>query len=78
MKGGMFMLEDLTPPVKVFPCKVRDVAQELDESDSTIFMNAVANIAEWSNNGLAAELTRRGVYISEKAIRKHRRKECSC
>jgi len=78
MKGGMFMLEDLTPPVRVFPCKVRDVAQELDESDSTIFMNAIANLAEWSNNGLAAELTRRGVYISEKAIRKHRRKECSC
>jgi nitrous oxidase accessory protein NosD len=74
----MFMLEDLTPPVKVFPCKVRDVAQELDENDSIIFMNAVANLAEWSNNGLAAELTRRGVYISEKAIRKHRRKECSC
>ena len=72
------MLEDLTPPVRVFPCKVREVAQELHESDSTIFMNAIANFGEWSNNGLAAELTRRGVYISEKSIRKHRRKECSC
>ena len=72
------MLEDLTPPVRVFPCKVREVAQELDESDSTIFMNAIANLGEWSNNGLAAELTKRGVYISEKSIRKHRRKECSC
>ena len=72
------MLEDLTPPVRVFPCKVREVADSLDESDSTIFMNAIANPGEWSNNGLAAELTKRGVYISEKSIRKHRRKECSC
>ena len=72
------MLEDLKPPVKVFPCKVRDVAAELDEGDAVIFMNAVANLADWSNNGLADELKKRGVYISEKAIRKHRRKECSC
>jgi len=72
------MLEDLTPPVRVFPCKVREVADSLDENDSTIFMNAIANLGEWSNNGLAAELTKRGVYISEKSIRKHRRKECSC
>ena len=72
------MLEDLTPPVRVFPCKVREVADSLDESDSTIFMNAIGNLGEWSNNGLAAELTKRGVYISEKSIRKHRRKECSC
>lgn len=72
------MLEDLTPPQRVFPCKVRDLAEELDETDSTIFMNAIANIGEWSNNGLASALNKRGLYISEKAIRKHRRKECSC
>jgi hypothetical protein len=72
------MLEDLVPPQRVFPCKVRELSQELDESDATIFMKAIADIANWSNNGLAAELSKRNVYISEKSIRKHRRKECSC
>lgn len=72
------MLEDLVPPVKVFPCKVREVAQTLDDSDGVIFMKAVDDVASWSNNGLAAALNKRGVYISEKSIRKHRRKECSC
>lgn len=72
------MLEDLTPPKKTFPCKVRDVASDLETKDSVIFMQAVDNVAEWSNNGLASALNKRGVYISEKSIRKHRRKECSC
>ena len=72
------MLEDLTPPVKVFPCKVREVSETLDKADSEIFVKAVADLAAWSNNGLAAALTKRGVYISEKSIRKHRRTECSC
>ena len=72
------MLEGMTPRVQLTPCKVREIAEQLDESDSTIFMNAIANTVEWSNNGLASELTRRGVVISEKTIRKHRRGECSC
>ena len=72
------MLEDLTPPVKAFPCRVRQIATELDESDAVIFMNAIENIDAWSNNGLAAELTKRGVQISEKTIRKHRNRYCSC
>ena len=72
------MLEGMTPRVQLTPCKVREIAEQLDESDSIIFMNAIANTVEWSNNGLASELTRRGVTISEKTIRKHRRGECSC
>lgn len=72
------MLEDMTPPVKVYPCKVREVAESLSESDAKIFMNAINDLANWSNTLLAGELNKRGVYISEKPIRKHRRKECSC
>ena len=72
------MLEGLTPPVKAFPCRVRQIATELDESDAVIFMNAIENVDAWSNNGLAAELTKRGVQISEKTIRKHRNRYCSC
>jgi hypothetical protein len=72
------MLEDLTPPVKVFPCKVREVSETLEKADGAIFMKAVTDVAAWSNNGLAAALNKRGVYISEKSIRKHRRNECSC
>ena len=72
------MLEGMTPRVQLTPCKVREIAEQLDEGDSTIFLAAIANTVEWSNNGLASELTRRGVVISEKTIRKHRRGECSC
>lgn len=72
------MLEDMIPPVKIFPCKVREVTETLEDSDAVIFTKALNDVASWSNNGLAAALNKRGVYISEKSIRKHRRKECSC
>lgn len=72
------MLEDLKPPAKVYPCKVREIAENLDAADSKIFMDAINDIGNWPNTMLAHELVKRGVYISEKPIRKHRRKECSC
>jgi hypothetical protein len=72
------MLEGLTPPERVFPCRVRTVREELDESDSRIFFDAVNDMNTWSNHGLSDALALRGVQISEKAIRKHRSGLCSC
>lgn len=73
------MLEDLTPPAKkAVPCKIRTIANDLDESDSAIFIAAVNDLSTWQTHVLAAELKRRGVQVSETSLRKHRRKECSC
>ena len=74
----MFMLEGMTPTVKVYPCRVRTIAESLDSADLKIYMDAMSNSAAWTNNGLARALTDRSLTVSEKAIRKHRRGECSC
>ena len=74
----MFMLEGMTPAVKVYPCRVRTIGESLDGSDLKIYLDAMSDVAAWTNNGLADALTNRGLRVSEKAIRKHRRKECSC
>ena len=72
------MLEGMSPPVRVFPCKVRSITLELDESDTNILADALSNDEVWSGHQLSAALTRRGIPISEKAIRKHRSGLCSC
>jgi len=72
------MLEGMTPTVKVYPCRVRTIAESLDSADLKIYMDAMSNSAAWTNNGLARALTDRNLTVSEKAIRKHRRGECSC
>ena len=72
------MLEDLTPPARVTPCAVRTILEQLDESDQTILLNALADTEAWSNSSLARALTDRGLRISEKPIRKHRSRYCSC
>ena len=74
----MFMLEDLAPKVQVYSCRVRTVGEALDSKDRNIFMDAIGNNLAWSNNGLAEALANRGVKVSEKSIRTHRRGECSC
>ena len=72
------MLEDLMPPVRVTPCKVRTIMEQLDEGDREILVKALADHEAWSGNGLARALSQRGLVITEKPIRKHRNRECSC
>jgi hypothetical protein len=72
------MLEDLTPPVKRTPCKVRTILQQLDEKDEGILLKALTDDEAWSGNALARALSQRGLIITEKPIRKHRNSECSC
>jgi hypothetical protein len=72
------MLEDLMPPKRVYSCKVRRIAGELDATDGIIFMQAIDDSSNWTATGLSSELAKRGVDIGEKVIRKHRMNECSC
>lgn len=71
------MLEGLAPKTKVGPCKVRRVIEDLEESDALILKSALADKA-WRDLGLTEALNERGIDISNFAIRRHRRLECSC
>lgn len=71
------MLEGLTPPIKESLCAVMVRAADLEPADLKILLDALAEPL-WSNNALAAELTRRGFEISESTVRKHRTKVCAC
>lgn len=72
------MLEDLTPPVRIMPCALRTLREKLSQSDQEILDKAIANPEVWGHTLLARELSKRGLMISEKPIRKHRLGLCSC
>jgi hypothetical protein len=72
------MLENLRPPVKVVPCKVRALLESLSEPDAEILEAAVMDSAKWKIKTLADELRTVGIVISEKPISTHRARLCSC
>jgi hypothetical protein len=72
------MLENLRPPVKVVPCKVRALLESLSEPDAEILEAAVMDSAKWKVSVLTNELRKAGLVISEKPITNHRAKGCSC
>jgi hypothetical protein len=72
------MLENLQPPVKKTPCKVRDLLETLEPADAEILEAAVLDSARWKIKTLADELNNRGVEISETPLAKHRARNCSC
>ena len=71
------MLEGLTPPVRRYPCRVRDLALELGEKDGKILVDAAEN-PEWPYISLENALGKLGVTVSQSSIKKHRTKVCSC
>lgn len=71
------MLEDLVIPVRITPCRVRTIREELSEKDAVIFETAVNN-PEWACKTLSNELLKREIKISDTAISNHREKRCSC
>ena len=71
------MLENLEPPTKKTYCGVRNLFETLEPKDVASLKKALEN-PDWTNKGLARELKRRGVSISETPISRHRRGECSC
>lgn len=72
------MLENLTPPARVLPCKVRAILQSLDTSDREILTGALANREAWKDHVLSEELGKRGLSVSPGSIKKHRHGQCSC
>jgi len=72
------MLENIKPPVKIQPCKVRQVFASLDDADQKIFAKALKDVEAWSAYALAAAMTQAGVKIGDETIRKHRDGMCSC
>lgn len=73
----MGLLNDLQPPARKWPCKVRDEAAKLDAPDATILIDAVMN-HEWKFLTLENALKDKGVIIGQAAIKAHRTKRCSC
>lgn len=71
------MLEDLTPPVRTYACKVRTIAETLDAKDKQILLTAVDN-PEWAYKTLSNELAKRGLVIIDTTISRHRSKRCAC
>jgi hypothetical protein len=71
------MLEDLKPPVKILSCKVRTIAATLNEKDAVIFKEACESHA-WQPFVLSRELRKKGIEISDRTIKNHRLKDCSC
>jgi metal-responsive CopG/Arc/MetJ family transcriptional regulator len=72
------MLENLQPPNKKTPCKVRTVMDSLNELDAQILEAAVLDSAKWKIKTLADELKSLGLVISEKPLTTHRARLCSC
>ena len=71
------MLEDLTPPARIYGCKVRTVAEGLEPKDKEILIAAVNN-SDWNFKTLSNELAKRGISIVDTGIARHRRKQCAC
>lgn len=72
------MLENLEPPVRKAPCKVRDLLESLEPGDAEILEAAVLDSGKWKIKTLADELRNRGLDISETPLTKHRARACSC
>jgi hypothetical protein len=72
------MLENLKPPSKKAPCKVRSLLETLEPADAEILEAAVMDSAKWKISTLANELRKTGLVISEKPITTHRARQCSC
>jgi hypothetical protein len=72
------MLQDLTPPVRHFNCKVRTVILALDDKDSKILEQAIISPDVWPSKTLSNELKKRGLLVSDSAISNHRKKACAC
>jgi hypothetical protein len=71
------MLEDLKPPVRIYACKVKTIADGLDAKDKDILLSAV-NSEDWAYKTLSNELGKRGIVLTDTTIKSHRLKACSC
>jgi hypothetical protein len=59
-------------------CKVIRTAQQLDDEDRKIFLDAIADEDSWSAYALDIELRKRGIVCTNDTIMMHRRGVCRC
>jgi len=71
------MLENLTPPKRIYPCRVRTVKDQM-ELDDRIRLESALRDENWSAWALHKALQSRGVSITDKSIKRHRDGDCSC
>ena len=60
------------------PCKIIQIAEGLDDSDRAIYLDAIADEANWTAFGLEMALKSRGIWVSNDTIQNHRRGVCPC
>ena len=73
------MLEGLEPAKsKSEYCKVQQTLETLDDKDTKILTDALADKDRWSDKGLSTALRQRGLSIADTTIAKHRKKACAC
>jgi hypothetical protein len=59
-------------------CKVMRTAQQLDDEDRKVFLDAIGDEDNWSAYALDIELRKRGIVCTNDTIMMHRRKVCKC
>jgi hypothetical protein len=59
-------------------CKVMRTAQQLDDEDRKIFLDAINDSINWSAYALDVELRKRGIVCTNDTIMMHRRGVCRC
>lgn len=73
------MLEGLEPAKsKAEYCKVKQTLETLDDKDTKILLDALADKDRWSDKGLSTALRQRGLSIADTTIAKHRKSACAC
>lgn len=73
----MGILDDLTPPLRVYPCKVAQIKADLDAADQQALEVAIHNTA-WTINALEAALLKKGIKLTRSVLLNHRNETCSC
>ena len=71
------MLEGLTPPLEDSLCKIGRDASELSAEDFAVLQSSLDN-SLWTTAALAKALCARGFIVRETALRRHRKRECTC
>lgn len=71
------MLEDLKPTKRKYPCRARTIKDQLSLEDRIRFESALRD-KSWSAWGLHVALKEKGILITDKSIKRHRERECSC
>lgn len=72
------LLDGLQPPVKYYPCKIRELYETLDAKDADILRNCIGDLEAWGAKTLSNALNERGVTVSDLSISRHRKNLCSC